>query len=383
MMYAVRKGKIRMKKLLLVDYYGMCDSEGNALGHSGKVLQEYKELIASDYQVGAALSPCLIRDIMQKKQKEFVDIISLKYDIRTSNFESVSKRIKDKFKVFYNIHQVFKCSGYDIIWFYRTDFFLFFYFCFFVSNKRNRNKLPKIYVQVYQRSFREGIVGGVLGGFLDFFYYLGMKKADGVISTQKGLELDGTDILHIPDYYYDSGKYEKYRENQKISKVVCLGTMTPYKQLLPLVESFNENQMPLEIKGWFYDKEQVDKIKQVKKENILVKDEILSEEEYYRTLAEAEYAVLPYDMKQYSNRTSGVLQECLFLNTIPIAPAKMLEQNDIPGIGYQRIEELKSKEIFLNKENDSLDYNSVIEHYDKEKVRKKLLDFLDLLKYKG
>ena len=364
-----------MKNILLVDYYGICDTAGNAVGHSGKVLNEYKDLIHNQYKISAALSPCLINEIPEEQTGDFCKIYPLKYNIEADDLSSIWKRIKDKFKLFYNLHQVFEIDNYDMIWFYRTDFFLALYMFFFISGKRKTENKPKIVVLLYQNSFGKNILGQIL----NHIYYAGFKKANAIISTQEGFKDLGVPALYIPDYYYDARKYEKYRVMEKEDKVVCIGTMSPYKQLMPLVEAFNVNGLPLEIRGFFFDKEQYRRLSESKKENILIEDAILTEEEYYQTLASAKYAILPYDMEQYQCRTSGVLQECVFLDIIPIAPTMLLEQNHIPGLGYHMIEELKDRNFYEQNTQWRKVCMSLRDECDLEKVRQSLLHFLGRL----
>lgn len=360
-----------MKKILLINYYGTCDKNGQAIGHSSKVLKEYGELLKDEYEIDVAASPCLINEISEEQSRDYHKIYSLKYNIITDNAQSLWKRIKDKLKLFYNIYQVFQMKDQDILWFYRTDFFLALYFYLFISGKRKRKKYRKIVVLLYQNSFAKNILGRIL----NYIYYSGFKKTDGIISTQKGLIDLGIPVLCIPDYYYDAQKYEKYRRMEKEDKVVCIGTMSPYKQLIPLVEAFNVNGLPLEIRGFFFDKEQYQRLLELKKENILIEDAVLTEEEYYRMLAYAKYSVLPYDMGQYQCRTSGVLQECVFLDTIAIAPKQLLQQNQIEGIGYSNIEDLADSSYFTKK--DAPDNSAKRREFDKEEIERRLNRFMD------
>lgn len=351
-----------MKKVLLVDYYGTCDKSGKPIGHSRKVLQEYSNLIKGHFEVSAAVSPCLMNGLEEK----FEEIVPLKYNISAEGAKTLWERIADKFKLIYNIRQALKLPGYDIVWFYRTDFFLFFYFCL----RRNR-KHPKIIGQVYQEEF----VSGKLSKILNYFYRKGAMKFDGMIYTQKGMARFHGNTLYIPDYYYDENKYGKYKEIEKKEMAVCLGTMNPYKKLEALVDAFNENGMHLEIKGFFYEKERFEKLLQRKKDNIVIEDVVLTEEEYYHLLAEAKYSILPYDMAQYGCRTSGVLQESLFLNTIPVAPKALLRENGIEGIGYERIEELEQQQIFNNAV--VTDNRELLAEYDRKQIQEKIVIFLD------
>lgn len=348
-------------KVLLVDYYGICDETGKPIGHSPKALKEYSDLIKKNFSVSAAVSPCLIGGL----KEEYEELIALKYNIYADGNKTLLGRIIDKFKLFYNINETLKYSDYDIVWFYRTDFFLFFYF--FLRKKRNQ---PKLVALVYQEEF----ITGRLSKILSYLYRKGAGKFHGLIYTQKGMAGFHGNTLYIPDYYYDEKKYGKYRNIPKKEMAVCLGTMTPYKKLEELIDAFNENGMQLEIKGYFYEKERFQKLLQRKTDNIIIEDVVLSEEEYYRLLAEAKYSILPYDMKQYGSRTSGVLQESLFLNTIPVAPRALLEENGIAGIGYEEIEEMKRLDLFS--EDVMISYSELLSEYDRKQIQEKVICFL-------
>lgn len=351
-----------MKKVLMIDYYGMRDRDGQAIGHSPKVLVEYKNLIKKEFDVSAALSPCLLGSA----DEEFSEIYKLRYDIFAENGMSIRKRIVDKFKLFYNINEVLKIGGYDIYWFYQTDFFLFLFICFSKLN----NKSGKFVAQVFQESF--GI--SKLQWILSRIYHKGMLKFDGIIYTQKDMAATHPNSLYIPDYYYDSGKYRQYESLVKEEKVVCLGIMNPYKKLDELVNAFNQNGYPLEIRGYFCDKAFYHRLCSRKKANIVIEDRILSEDEYYAVLAGAKYTVLPYDMELYQCRTSGVLIESMFLNTIAIAPMHLLCENRIEGIGYEKIEELADADYFTREY--TIDNSARKKEFDMEDVGRRLREFM-------
>lgn len=360
-----------MKRILLIDYYGTCDKNGHAIGHSSKVMKEYGELLKGNYETSVTASPCLINEISGEQRQAFRMIYPLKYNIITGKAERLRKRVKDKFKLFYNIYLVFRIKDQDILWFYRTDFFLALYFYLFISKKRKNKKYPKIVVLLYQNSFGEN----VLGRILNHIYYAGFKKADGIVNTQEGFKDLEIPALYMPDYYYDAQKYQKYLGMEKKDKVVCVGTMNPYKKLNELIDVFNENGYSLEIKGYFYDKNFYGNLCNKINRNIVIEDKILTENEYYRTLAEAKYTILPYDMEQYQCRTSGVLIESLFMNTTAIAPEQLLQENHIKGIGYKNIEELADSSYFT--ENDIPDNSAKRREFDKEEIGRRLNRFMD------
>lgn len=350
-----------MKSILLVDYYGTCNKEGEAVGHSPKVLAEYSSLLREKFKVGAAVSPCLI----PKEIEKYGEIIALKYNICTENAKSITGRIRDKFKLFYNIRQALTRKDYDVLWFYRTDFFFYLYLCLFYHKAREY----KIIIQTYQDEFGKGW----LGYWLKKIFQAGVSKADGIIYTRQGMQFSHRNTFYMPDYYYSEEKYGRYRSVRKQCKVVCLGAMNPYKKLEELVEVFNQNGRCLEIKGFFYDEKRYEELCKIKKDNISIENRILTEEEYYGFLAEAQYSILPYDMQQYSGRTSGVLQESIFLGCIPIAPYQLLKENGSEGIGYREISELEEKAFF--EQITTLDNSVIREACDEKKIRKELYSF--------
>ena len=351
-----------MKTILLADYYGTCDKNGRPIGHSPKVLQEYSGLLDSRYTVGAALSPCLVN----AAGKRFCEVVRLKFDIREHGRKGLWERIVDKLKLFYNIHQVLQIKNYDVIWFFRTDFFLFFYL--FLRIKKSR---PQIVALTYQEVFGQGKLGAVLS----WFYRKGAAKFDGLIYTQKEMAKFHSNAIFLPDYYYSGDKYRKYAQMEKSEKVVCPGTMNPYKKLEEMVKAFNSNGIMLEIKGYFYDKDRFHNLLKLKKENIEIEDIILDEEDYYRMIGEAQYCILPYDMEQYAGRTSGVLQECIFLGTIPIAPAELLRENGIQGIGYKNIMDLGTKWREMTRKE--IDNHMILGEYDRKNIQERLIEFIE------
>ena len=358
---------MRMKKVLLIDYYGICDKDGRAVGHSPKVLEEYSTLLGDCYTVSVAASPCLIKEAGE----QFHDKYTLRYDIYSDREMSVRKRIQDKVRLFFNINEALKLDGYDIYWFYKTDFFLFFFLCF--RGIRQDRKSAKYMAQIYQAGFGQSRLAPVL----NWFYRRGMRKFDGITYAQKDMAGLHPNMMYFPEYYYDPGKYQKYRKAEKQEKAVCLGTMNTYKRLQELIEAFGSNGYPLEIKGYFYDKNYYRNLREGLAQNIVLEDRILSEEEYYRTLAGAKYIVLPYDMGQYQSRTSGVLIESLFLDTVAIAPKQLLAENQIGGIGYDRIEELKDI-TFLTRIPVSNDHDRIKE-FDKNEIAGRLTGFMNSL----
>lgn len=350
---------MKEETLVFIDYCGSCDGEGKAIGHSPKVLMEYADLLKDHYKLEAILPLCVHESV---KEGTFDRITNLPYQIVEEGNRGLLKRLVDKYKLFRNIGLSNQYSEHKICWYYRTDFFLFFYYFF------HRKPKDKIMIcLLYQQKFAEGI----LGKTLNIIFKRGLSKFDAVIYTQKNMKIPHPKVFYMPDYYYDA-KYEPYRKMPKDDKVVCLGTMNPYKELEKLVDVFNANGMKLEIAGKFLDQQRYLDLQHRAKDNVIVENVVLSEDDYYKKLAGAKYSILPYDMKVYEGRTSGVLLESIFVGTIPIAPKRLLEENEVRGIGYDTLQELLESSFF-NKIRVEKEENLLI---DKNMIKGAMYDWL-------
>lgn len=352
----------------MVDYYGACDREGKAVGHSPKVAREYRTLFSEKDDIDLAVSSCIAAEV---EDAGFGRIYRLPYNIVEADYNKISKRILDKFRILKNINRVFKIKGYDIVWFYRVDFFLMLYMIF-VGRRRGRQ-----ICLVYQM----GGGNGIIGRLMNLVYRKGIQRFDGVIYTQPRTKIPVKHSFYMPDYWYRDEKYAEYTVLPKKEKVVCLGAMNPYKKLEELVDVFNRSGYPLEIAGYFFDKERLKRLKARAKENIRIEDRILSENEYYRKLGTAIYSVLPYDMGQYQNRTSGILLESAFVGAIPVAPATLLETNDMAGIGYYSMDEMCDKIIKCQKK-EIIDKNreNIRNNFDEKKIKIEFQKWITLFK---
>lgn len=308
--------------ILMADYCGMCNENGKEIGHSSKVLNEYAMLLNGKGIIDAALSPCIEKNVVRE---DFELIISLPYNINLCSDNSIYKRIKDKIKIFINIYHVTHKKNYNIIWFYKTDFFLSLYLWLFDHGRKKTKYIGLVYQESFITPFSP---------IVNWIFKRGIKKLDGLIYTQKNNNLFHKNKMYMPDYYYIPEIYDSYKKMKKIDKVVCVGTMNYYKELMQLVKCFNHSNYKLEICGYFTDKSMFTSLKAIAKSNVEIVDKILTQNEYYTKIATAKYSILPYNMQQYKERTSGVLYETIFLNSIPIAPKTLLMYNQIGGVAY-------------------------------------------------
>ncbi len=323
-------------KVSIIEYQGRKDIEGKAVGHAPKVLAESYEAIKNFCEVDIYCPPSVQKSLnagitgkMHILEKEIV--------MKSGN--SVYEKIANKFRMFANLKKAVKESDAEYLWFFNVEYYFFLYMAF----RRRVNK--KVIVTMYTETF---IRPGRFAGIKNYFFEKALKKIDCIISTGEHFSFNGTKSIFIPDYYYDSDKYEQYRMSndgirQKKEKCICLGTMSSDKELEQLTEVFSHIDYPLEIAGRFFDRSRYENLVKKAGDNIVIKDEYLSEVEYFRLLADSKYVILPYSSDMYSNKTSGVLQEALFLDTIPVAYNKVLRVNSTPGIGIEDWSELNTE----------------------------------------
>lgn len=345
-------------EIVMCNYYGMCDKDGNPVGHAVKVTNEYSEILKEKYAVKLAASPCIAK---KSDSTHFEEVEHLKYDICIEG-NGIVKRIADKFKLISNIHQILKSDG--VYFFYQVDFFFFFYMLFCYRIRKDRNIICLIYHQDF--------TGGRLSGVLQSVYKSALKKIDGVIYTQAEHPIEHANSVWIPDFFYSEKQYASYQKMDKMERAACVGTMNRYKQLEELVKAFAGAEMPLVIAGRFDDNDRYQKLLALKTDNIEIQNRNLSYEEYLELVATSKYSILPYDMEQYKNRTSGVLLESIYVGSIPVAPKLLLEQNHLDGIGYENLSQLLGTDGLLS-QRYKVDFRSVYDKYDGNNF----IDFLD------
>ena len=290
-------------KVIMIGYYGMKDSAGRCVGHTVKVTNEYAKLIAGFTEVELYAVPCIVSSGVDKDL--FSQIHLLKNDIEIEG-NSLSKRITDKFKIIKNIRQALDNKG--ILFVYQIDYIFLLYMLLFYRKKKDR----RVVALSYHKIFGDKLMNACI------------KKLDGIIYTQEDMSIEHKNSMWMPDYIYDEDIYGKYNCLPKENKCVCLGTMNRYKQLEKLLNMWKEIDIPLIIAGRFDDKERYYRLKENAPQNVEIRDEVLEYDEYLEMLGSVRFSILPYDMSQYTNRTSGVLLESIYCGSIPIAPEQLL-----------------------------------------------------------
>lgn len=332
------------EKIILADYISYTNVNGVPTGHALKVLKEYSEWIQNNFEIIFAAHDAYLECIPDGKEK-----IRLPYHICEGiNYSSFWGKIKQLWVSWNNINKIFCNKEYKYVWFGNIDIYLFFYL--FFHKKKRKKVIITTYLESFSSGYQDRITRRVLGDIKLLIY------------SNLNISYLGNNRMYIPDYLYEEEKYRKYRCIPKKKEIVCVGTMGTQKELDTLIEVFKEKKILLKIAGKFSDSKQYERLRKSASPNIIIEDRYLKYEEYLELLGEAEYCILPYKKDYYADRTSGVVLESMFLDTIPISYTQLLKNWDIYGIGYDNLEELKKIDMDeVDKNNYILKNRNVIE----------------------
>ncbi len=200
----------------------------------------------------------------------------------------------------------------------------------------------------------------------------GLRRSAGCIVTNKNYT-PRMPYVRIPDYYINDD-IEIYQRTEKKRGCICLGEMRYGKDIAGLARCLIGTDIPLKIVGVFSDKNMYDRTMQYSKDNVQVINKNLPYAEYLKELSLHQYFVLPYDLRTYTGKTSGVLQEGIFVGSIPIAPCSILRQNGIQGLGYHDMREIPS--LIQKYEQGKIQVNNCLMEYQFINVQRKLNLFI-------
>ena len=340
-----------MKKIILVDYIGNCDAKGEVTGHAAKTLQETKEMLLKDYEVNMVVTPPYV---------QFFDKNSISF---TLSYESSPQRQSSIEKI-HAIQEIVKKES--IIWFVNTDFWLY-VGLLFSRGKKGQKIFVTNYLDFYSNK-----------SLKNYIYDCAIKKIDCVFHTN--IKLKKEKHQYIPDYWFDRKKYSKYFSEKKLEDIYICGGINEGKDILGAIDAFNENGQSLIICGKFSNQSIYEEAIGKAQSNIIIKNLRLDDDTYYRELSKHKFVLLPYKKENYSNRSSGVVLESIYLGNIIIGPKFLLRQLKIAGIEYDSIKELRQLNLSkisneklqrIKKQNQEL-----IENYSYERVKKTYLKSL-------
>lgn len=342
--------------ITIADYIGYSDRQGAPMGHPVKVLGEMAALL-SPFEAVCIAAP--EKHLPHIRCQGGIPCIGLGHSVGAYD----RNKVENLFKKWRNLGQIFrKASG--TVWIVTADFSLFAYlFCH--PGKRKNSILTLCYQPLACASgWRKRIISAVL------------RDVRLIVATNPHfLSVLPGNALFVPDYCYDPGLYAEYPHEPPAERTVCVGMMSPSKKLEKLVQTFSAVPSELVIAGDFSQhQERYWRLTDMKTSNVTLINRRMENTAYYRMLADAKYVVLPYDMALYSERTSGILLETIFLHRVPVAPRELLAYNGIAGIGYEQISDIPhllgqaDVDAAIVRENDRL----VMENFDLETIREKV-----------
>lgn len=339
-----------MNKITLVDYIGNCDAKGEVTGHAAKTLQETKEMLSDSYDVSMVVTP---------PYAQFFDdrcITSvLPYESSPQRQSSKFKKIGLYIKKICAVRNIVKSES--TIWFVNTDFWLY-VGLLFSKKKKGQKIFATNYLDFYSKK-----------NLKNFIYNCAVKKIDCVFHTN--VELKRAKHQYVPDYWFDKRKYDKYLTEEKQNDVYICGGINAGKDIMGTIDAFNANGQTLMICGKFSSQSVYDEAVAKAHKNIRIENTRLDDDAYYRELAKHRFVLLPYREESYSNRSSGVVLESIFLGNIVIGPKFLLRQLGITGIEYDSIHDLKKlnlsevkekEKYYIKKQNEALTNRYSYEH---------------------
>ncbi len=354
-------------KITMVEYQGRVDENGQAVGHGPKVLNDYIALLKNVLDI-EVFAPKAVLKAAGSSMKGRAKV--LKKQIVMRGGKSVFTRISEKFGMFKNIRDSLRHAEGDILWFFNVEFYLMLYLAM--------HRRPK--QRIVCTLFLDGYHGGIIARIKQKIFEKAQKKIDYIIATGPQLTFKNTEYTFLPDYGCDEEKYSPYRRKIKNGQAIILGTMGPEKELEQAVETFHKLDMPLTIAGRFHDKERLARLKELAGEKITFVDSYLTEQQYLSMLADSSYVLLPYAPKKYATQTSGVLQEAVFVGTIPLGYEEVLSGNGVAGVGFQSWADVT--DCLLSQNHDVIyeklaDLRNTV--YNQEKLGKELYHIFEKL----
>lgn len=313
--------------MIIADYIGYCNKEGKPIGHTIKTISEAIEILDKKEEITLAI-PKISCSFFENYNIKFTHNVTTSSETTKSNIKKISHVVK---KIII-INKILKEN--NKIWFINTDFWIFFRLAFY--KKKNKKIYITNYIDYCNKDNKKN-------NFRSWFYKKSLCNIENIFTTNKNIY--SKKEINIPDYIYEKIKYQDYISDKKNNEVVFAGTINQAKDIKGLVEAFNINKQKLTIAGKFNSDELYKEIYEMANDNIKLFNDYLSYDEYYKLLGKYKYVVLPYKECEYKNRSSGVILEAIFCDSIPIIPKFMADDLNVYGIEYDNIEDLKRFDI--------------------------------------
>jgi len=280
-------------KIGIVDTMSL--SHGNNIyGHFAKVSCQYLDLLQEGGHDVRIIGHKIYRKYVSDDHLDYLPFKSDK-DIFLSG--SRIRRLWNKMCCLVNILIVLLYKKYDLLIMHDNNQNLFYYIYSILPIKRNialiRYTYPKTEKQ--QTLFRKI-----------------SEKVSFIITSMK--EVGESYMLPyalVPDYFPFQKKDTIYAEEYDLCIV---GTINECKDIETVIKSVLNSDLRLIIAGHFEDYNRYLNAVNMCKDsnNISITNSYLSDNEYDKTIGSSKFIVLPYDLKKYENRSSGVILDAVY-----------------------------------------------------------------------
>jgi len=334
----------------LVDAGSVLDDKGEPIGHGLKVLKELPELFEGDIEILAG------KPYIQRLKNR---VKALPYSRRPGSGNEDFKMLLNYFV------SLFFAKGDILVYTYTLEALLW-----GIALFKWKRKIIAVTYENWETYIRNNLSDKPVRRFL---VRKGLSDLDGCIVTNFTYK-PKVPYIRLPDYFI-TDQILKYRKEIHKDGCVCLGEMRGTKDIEGFIRVMRKTDIPVLIAGRFKSKEAYIKAKALQTKNIKIENKNLSYDIYMEHLSQYKYVVLPYNMKCYDGRTSGVLLEGIFLGAIPIAPKGLLEQNRIQGLGYDVLSDIPV--LIRSYEEGKIMVNNKLERYQMEECKKRLRRFIN------
>lgn len=342
----------KKKSLLLVDTTSL-SHKGKIYGHGAKVAQNWYCALSDYFNVKVAGS-YLYKGIIPDE-----DFLQLPFPYNENDNTLVYK-----IKCILNGIRAL-CSKVDVIIF-QNQFITPVYVAIHLFPKKKRKK---IYIIEYSNPIDVPNRPNEGRWFLKI-----QNKINGIITSLTSVsESVSCRSYVIPDYFPE--KSFPICKNKTIDFVV-LGTASYQKDYEMVVDALNRTNYTCVIAGNFEDKARYRKLKNLASDNVTIVDQYLSEDQYTSYIEASKFVILPYNREHYSEKSSGVVLEALYLGVPVIVP-------DVPSFSFVRENELgllynRSILEVLRDYPDSVKYQDSIRKYI-EGIEHRISKFVEFL----
>ena len=343
--------------IAIVDYISYINSENEPIGHPVKVMNECATWIRKEFEITFCAHKLYLSQIAENG-----NALKLPFYIREGRINGKTGILKQLFISWSNLSRVYKQEDFGYIWLTNIDVFILFYLI--MHRKYAKRTIITTYLSRFPKKYQNHLLQNLISELKLLIY------------TNPQFEFIESNCKFIPDYLYNDDIYRKYKK-YKEDIVVCVGEMNTQKDLVAMIEVFKKCRYKLKVIGYFEDKQLYNKLILIKSDNIEIEDEYLAYDNYLSIIATAKFCFLPYRKEIYKDKTSGVLLESIFLDTVPITIKELLNKIGICGIGYEKIEDVRVESLFEQYEKYIIENKKIVnEIYDQDKAVNQIVEML-------